>query len=91
MKTYTVARTCGAPNWAAVPALQVDEHPWTDTFGIRMTHQMCYDENGIYIHQRAWEENIRAEGTHPLSSVLWPLKKSILSLRTKKGGWRASE
>ena len=69
MKTYTVARTCGAPDWAAVPALQVDEHPWTDTFGIRMTHQMCYDENGIYIHQRAWEENIRAEGTHPLSSV----------------------
>ena len=69
MKEYTITRVLGIPDWNAIPALQVDESPWTPTAGIRMMQQICYDETGIHIHQRAWETEIRAEGTSPLSRV----------------------
>ena len=69
MKKYIITRVLSEPDWNSIPTLQVEEHPWTETFGIRMMQQICYNEKGIYIHQRAWEKDIRAEGKDLLSRV----------------------
>lgn len=69
MKTYTITRVSGAPDWSTIPALQVEEQPWPPKSDIRMIQQICYDETGLHIHQRAWETQIRAENTDPLSQV----------------------
>lgn len=69
MKYYKITLVDGAPNWDDIPVLNVDERPWTPETDIKMVQQLCYDENGIYIHQRAWEREIRAEGTELLSRV----------------------
>ena len=69
MKTYKIQRVHGEPDWETIPALAVDEVPWTEKTDIRMTQQIGWDENALYIHQRAWEKDIRAEHTSPLSPV----------------------
>lgn len=69
MKSYEITRVNGKIDWTTIPALQVDEVFWTPKTDIRMMQQIAYDENGIYIHQRAWEKDIRAEGVDRLSSV----------------------
>ena len=69
MKKYTITRVLSEPDWNSIPTLQVDERPWTPETDIKMVQQICYDENGIYIHQRAWEKEIRAEGKELLSRV----------------------
>lgn len=69
MKNYVITRVCSEPDWTGIPALQVDEIAWLPDAGIRMMQQIAYDENGLYIHQRAWEKEIRAEGRDPLCSV----------------------
>ena len=69
MKTYKIQRVHDEPDWSAIPALSVDEVPWTEKTDIRMTQQIGWDENALYIHQRAWEKDIRAEHTSLLSSV----------------------
>ena len=42
---------------------------WLPDVGIRMTAQLCYDGSGLYIRQRAWEQNLRMEETEPLGSI----------------------
>jgi len=69
MKKHLIPHVSGTPDWETIPALQVDERPWTPETDIRMIHQICYDENGLYIHQRAWETEIRAEYTGQLDQV----------------------
>ena len=69
MKTYSIPRTSGAPDWNSVPALAVDTVLWEPDCGIRMTQQLCYDETALYVRQRAWETAICAEYTAPLSPV----------------------
>ncbi|MCF2651062.1 carbohydrate-binding family 9-like protein [Anaeromassilibacillus senegalensis] len=69
MKNYVIQRVSGTPDWSGIPALAVDEVPWTGETDIRMIQQIGYDENALYIHQRAWEKDIRAEHTSLLSSV----------------------
>ncbi len=69
MKHYTVARVSGAPDWAQIESVSVDEHLWLAPAPIAMTAQLCYDEAQLYVHLRANEANIRAEHTAPLSPV----------------------
>ena len=61
MKQYTITRIEGQPDWSTIPALQVDHHNWVEPVDISMTAQICYDDKGLYLHLRAWEQNIRAE------------------------------
>ena len=49
--------------------LEVDQIQWLPDVGIRMTQQICYDAQKLYIHQRAVEPHIRAEHTEPLAQV----------------------
>lgn len=69
MKTYTIKRCEGRVNWDAVDSLSVACVLWEEDCGIRMEQKICYDENAIYVNQRAYEQSIRAELTQPLSRV----------------------
>ena len=53
MREYQVKKVCGAPDWNAIPVMEVDHVMWTPDFGISMTAQIAYDETAIYVHQRA--------------------------------------
>lgn len=68
MKEYTITKCSGSPNWDAVPPLAIDTFLWTEPVDIRAEARICYDDQGLYIHQRAWEKAIRAEETGPLGS-----------------------
>lgn len=69
MNKYVITHTNGQPDWDNVPALALDHILWLPDAGIRMTQQICYDEERLYIHQRAAEAHIRAEHTDVLSQV----------------------
>ena len=59
MKQYTITRIEGQPDWSAIPALNVDHHNWVDPVDIDMTAQICYDDNGLYLHLRGVEQEHR--------------------------------
>lgn len=69
MRTYQILPISGQPDWDKIPALAVDQVLWTPDFGISMIQQICYDRENLYVRQRAWERNIRAQLTQPLSPV----------------------
>lgn len=69
MNEYIIKRVSGAPDWSQVPTLEVSNILWLPDVGIRMNQQVCYDDTGIYVHQRCVEANIRAEYTGPLARV----------------------
>ena len=67
MKDYLVKKVSGAPDWDSIPVMAVEEIMWLPDAGISMTAQIAYDETALYLHQRAVEKNIRAEGVDPLA------------------------
>lgn len=69
MKEYLITRITGQPQWHRIPCLNVDNYQWLPKLDISMQAQLCYDEQGIHVHLRAWETNIRAEYRDPLSAV----------------------
>lgn len=69
MYTYSVTNVSGDIDWNAIPVMPIDKVLWTENHGIRAQGQLCYDEDYLYIHQSAVEEDIRAENTEPLSPV----------------------
>ena len=69
MKEYTISRVNGEIDWEKVPELSVDTVLWEPDYGIRAKGQLCYDENHLYVHLQAVEEDIKAEYTEPLSPV----------------------
>ncbi len=69
MKTYTIQRVSGTPDWNTIPALQVDSHLWLPSEQIKMTAQIAYNAEALYVRMYAVEPDIRAEYTAPLSHV----------------------
>ena len=69
MRQYTIKKVSGAPDWSRIPALDVDNYQWCQPLDIKMKAQICYDETGLHIHLQAWEKDIRAELTEPMSMV----------------------
>ncbi len=69
MRHYTITRISGQPDWHTIPCLEVDNYQWLPKLDISMQGQLCYDDQGIYVHLRAWEKNIRAQYDTPLSPV----------------------
>lgn len=67
MNHYTITSVTGQPDWETIPALKVDNYQWLPPLDIRMTAQICYSSVGLHVHLRAWEKNIRAEYTQPVS------------------------
>lgn len=69
MKRYTITPVSGVPDWAQIPALAVDQILWLPDCGVRMTQQLCYDGQYLYVRQQAWERSIRAQLTGQLQEV----------------------
>ena len=69
MKSYTIVKISGAPDWDAIAPLHVDCVLWEPDCGVRMEQKLCYDDAALYVFQRAYEFNVRAEYTAPLSPV----------------------
>ena len=69
MRSYTIVKTSGAPGWDAIEPLRADCVLWEPDCGVRMEQKLCYDDTALYVFQRAWESDIRAECSAPLSPV----------------------
>lgn len=69
MKTYCVKKTCGAPDWSAVPVMPIDTLLWTDSIDVAAQAQLCWDEEALYVRLSAREKNIRMEESGLLSEV----------------------
>lgn len=69
MKHYTIARVSDPVEWAEIACLDVNNHQWLPRTDIRMKAQICYSCDGLYVHMRAWETQIRAVHREPLSMV----------------------
>ena len=69
MKEYTIVRVKAQINWSCVPVLETDNILWEPDCGIQAFGQFCYNDENLYVHLRAVEEQIRAQYTAPLSPV----------------------
>ena len=67
MRTYTVKKITGAPNWSDVPVMPIDNLLWTDAIDVTAQAQVCYDEKYLYLRLEAVEPNIRMEEKDPMS------------------------
>lgn len=65
MKTYTIKKVNGTPDWSKIPVLQIDTLLWTDSIDITAWAQLCWDEEGLFVRMEAIEPNIRMEETGP--------------------------
>ena len=52
MKSYTIAKTSGAPGWDAIEPLRADCVLWEPDCGVRMEQKLCYDDTALYVFQR---------------------------------------
>ncbi len=68
MKSYTLKKINGAPDWDAIPALDIDIVHRLET-DVKAWAKLCWDETGIYVNLRAKEENIRCEELEPLDPI----------------------
>ena len=59
MKTYTMKKVQGVPNWAEHEILPIDTLLWTDAIDVTAQAQICYDEENFYLRLEAVEPNIR--------------------------------
>ena len=66
---YSIQKVSGDIDWDSIPTIPIDKVLWTPDYGIRAEGQLCYDDENLYVHQRAVESDIRAENTEPLSPV----------------------
>ena len=69
MKQYTVTPVREQIDWSQIPVLDIDNHNWRPKVDVSARAQICYDENGLYVHLRAWEKDVRAEVNIPLGPV----------------------
>lgn len=68
MKIYNVAKVMSAPNWGALPSLDIDNPYLTTPAGITAKAQICYNSEELHVHLSTVEANIRAEVKDPLGS-----------------------
>lgn len=69
MRSYTVKKICGAPDWNAIPVMPIDNLLWTDSIDITAQAQLCWDADYLYVRLEAWEKEIRMEETGALAEV----------------------
>ena len=69
MRTYTIQKIHGAPDWSTVPVMPIDNLLWTDSIDVTAQAQLCWDEEGLYVRMEAVEPHIRMEETDRLAEV----------------------
>ena len=68
MKSYTLKKVTGTPNWDSIAALDIDI-PYGEVGDVQAWGKLCWDETGIYVNLRAKEAEIRCEELEPLGPV----------------------
>lgn len=71
MKTYTITKVSGTPDWSAIPALEITEtykHTLEET-PVRAWTQVAYNDEALLIRQRALEPVLRKELTGLLDEI----------------------
>ena len=71
MNTYTIKRASQPIRWDGVPVLSVDKYLWMEPLSITANAQLCYDDEAIFVHMWASEQNIRAEEQGPTAFPHW--------------------
>lgn len=69
MRTYTLKKIHGTPDWDTIPVMPIDNLLWTDSVDITAQAQLCWDEDALYLRMEATEPNIRMKGSHPLAKI----------------------
>lgn len=69
MRTYTMKKIQGKPNWKKIPYLPIDNLLWTDSVDVSAKAQICWDEDALYVRMEAVEPHIRAVEEGPLAPV----------------------
>lgn len=70
MKSYTLAKVNGAPDWSKIPVLSIDTpYEGSEKFPISAQAQLCWNDEAILVHLMAVEKDIRCEHTGRLASV----------------------
>lgn len=61
MNIYTAPYVSGAPDWSAVPSVEIGNLLWTESCDVRAWAQLCWTEDALHLRLRAAERDIRAE------------------------------
>lgn len=69
MRTYTMKKIQGKPDWKKIPVMPIDNLLWTDSIDVSAQAQICWDEEALYVRMVAVEPHIRAKENGPLASV----------------------
>lgn len=71
MKTYTITKVSGVPQWDDIPVLEMNEsyRKTLDEIPVRAWTQVAYNDEALLIRQRALEPVIRAELTGMMDEV----------------------
>ncbi|MBR2934249.1 MAG: carbohydrate-binding family 9-like protein [Oscillospiraceae bacterium] len=71
MKTYTITKVSGSPDWSAIPALEMNEsyYKTLEEIPVRAWTQIAYNDEALLIRQWTREPNIRRELTGMLDEV----------------------
>ncbi len=67
MKTYTITRVNGTPDWSAIPTLSIDTVHKAETSPVQAWAQIAYDDEQLFVRLSAVEEHIRTEESGPLA------------------------
>ena len=69
MRTYTMKKIQGKPDWKKIPVMPIDNLLWTDSVDVSAKAQLCWDEEAIYVRMEAVEPHIRAKEKGPMAMV----------------------
>lgn len=69
MRSYTIKKIQGTPDWSTVPVMPIDTLLWTDSIDITAQAQLCWDQEALYLRMEAVEPHIRMEETGKLAMV----------------------
>ena len=71
MKTYTMTRVSGAPDWDRIPTLEIAEsyRKSLDEIPVRAWTQVAYNDEALLIRQRALEPVLRTQLTGALDEI----------------------
>lgn len=67
MRSYTVKKIQGAPQWNTVPVMPIDTVNWLECNHISAQAQICWDPEALYVRLEATEAQIRMEERGPVA------------------------
>ena len=69
MKEYVLKRVNGQLDWSAIPTLQIDHQRKENKDNVTAQAQLCWDDEGIFVHLSCQEKNIRKELTQKFDPI----------------------